>query len=269
MILIFKGGAGSGDFGHRGRHGKVGGSAPSVRRFPFPASLSEPLSLWRDTAALKADPDYWTAKGGDGISATRLIRRIAVPLVRLARGRLLAGSIYVAPHAEEAAGDNAIPVVLAGVLARITNGQADTEIVQRNRVFHTGADPMERLNAKADFAGRVEKGRRYILTDDVMTMGGTLAELAHYIQANGGIVAGVLVLVNASRSNRLVADKKLTTKLEERFGDAIRELFRVDPAALTAEEAQYLIGFRTADELRNRSLKARQETSRRLGARGV
>ena len=98
-------------------------------------------------------------------------------------------------------------------------------------------------------------------------MGGTLAELAHYIQSGSGVVAGAAVMVNAARSGCLIPDAGLTAELERRHGDAIRGIFQIDAAALTAEEAAYLIGFRTADEIRNRSAKAKQETDRRLRAR--
>jgi hypothetical protein len=87
-------------------------------------------------------------------------------------------------------------------------------------------------------------------------MGGTLAEPAHYIQSGDGAVAGVAVLVNAARSGRLTPTTRLTTMLERRHGDAIREIFQIDSPALTAEEAQYLTGFRTFDEIRNRSVAA-------------
>jgi hypothetical protein len=83
----------------------------------------------------------------------------------------------------------------------------------------------------------------------------------------GGVVAGVVVLANAARSGLLTAAVRVTALLERRHGDAIREIFQIAPAALTAEEAQYLIGFRTVDEIRNRSLTARQETDRRLRAK--
>jgi hypothetical protein len=39
--------------------------------------------------------------------------------------------------------------------------------------------------------------------------------------------------------------------------------------ALTANEATYLIGFRSTDEIRNRLAKARQETDRRLRSKGI
>ena len=136
--------------------------------------------------------------------------------------------IFVVPHAKEAPVDNAIPQVLA----RAAGAEADRDIVQRTRVFHTGADPMERLNTRARFDGPVRKGAGYVLVDDVMTMGWTLAELA---QSGGGAVAGVAVLVNAARSGRLTPAARVTATLERRHGNAVRQIFQIDPAALTAE----------------------------------
>ena len=54
----------------------------------------------------------------------------------------------------------------------------------------------------------------------------------------------------------------------ERFPDAIHHTFGIDPGALTANEARYLSGFRTADELRNRAAKAAEEIDLRLRAKG-
>ncbi len=47
-----------------------------------------------------------------------------------------------------------------------------------------------------------------------------------------------------------------------------RPTLRIDPGALTANEASYLSGFRTADELRNRAAKATEEIDLRLRAKG-
>ncbi len=44
--------------------------------------------------------------------------------------------------------------------------------------------------------------------------------------------------------------------------------FGIDPGALSANEASYLGGFRTADELRNRAAKAAEEIDLRLRAKG-
>ena len=47
---------------------------------------------------------------------------------------------------------------------------------------------MQRLIAPSEFAGTVEVGARYVLVDDVSAMGGTSADLANYVLANGGQV---------------------------------------------------------------------------------
>jgi hypothetical protein len=57
-------------------------------------------------------------------------------------------------------------------------------------------------------------------------------------------------------------------RLRERFPDAIHHTFGIDPDALSANEASYLSGFRTADELRNRAAKAAEEINLRLRAKG-
>lgn len=239
-----------------------------MRTFGIPERCGRPLFLFTDDTALKAHPDYRAAKAGDADAAGRLVRDLAEPLAGYAQEAFGPGSVYVAPHALEATGDNAIPQALAEALANAAGGEADLEIVQTTRVFHTGADPMEQLNERAEFEGVVRHDAGYVLVDDVTTMGGTLAEVAHHIQANGGSVAGVVVMVNASRSGTLALDARVAAELEKRHGQVIREVFGVDPGALTADEGRYLLGFRTADEIRNRSAKAKQETDKRLRAKG-
>ncbi|WP_316151667.1 phosphoribosyltransferase [Cupriavidus sp. BIC8F] len=154
-------------------------------------------------------------------------------------------------------------------LHHVLDGAVDESIVQTTKVFHTGADPMERMSLRACFSGHVVPGGRYVLVDDVTTMGGTLAELASYIQSHRGGVVAAVVLVCAGRSGRLVAPRKVILELERRYGDEIREIFGIATHALTADEAGYLIGFRTSDEIRNRRAKAEQETHLRLGSKGI
>jgi predicted amidophosphoribosyltransferase len=170
-----------------------------MRTFGFPAGMQGPAFLFRDDASLKAHRDYKAAKSGDPAAAVRLVIDLAEPLATRVKATIPSDVIFVAPHSREAPGENAIPQVLARALARAVGAEADRDIVQRTRVFHTGADPMERLNHRARFDGPVWGGERYVLVDDVTTMGGTLAELAHDIQAGGGAVAAVVVLVNALR----------------------------------------------------------------------
>ena len=240
-----------------------------VRTHPFPSRIERPFSLARTDVLLKAHPLYSQAKAGSAEAAVELISNIALPFIAQISSQLPSDAWYVAPHAREATGDNAIPQVLAAACASAASGLIDTDIVQISRVFHTGADPMERMATRPDFEGIVIPGADYVLVDDVTTMGGTLAELTSYIQERAGNVVGAVVLVNAGRVEEFHPSQTLLSKLKSRHENQIEHIFGIRPDALTANEANYLIGFRTADEIRNRLAKAREETNRRLRSKGI
>ena len=77
------------------------------------------------------------------------------------------------------------------------------------------------------------------------------------------------VLVNARRKKSLHPDKMTLRKLETRYANELIEIFGIAVSALTANEAQYLVGFRSVDEIRNRVAKARQEIHLRLRSKGI
>jgi len=83
------------------------------------------------------------------------------------------------------------------------------------------------------------------------------------------IVAAVVVLVNAGRVKQLQPSRMVIRKLEKRYENEIEEIFGIIPGALTANEANYLIGFKSVDEIRNRLAKARKETDLRLRSKGI
>ena len=128
---------------------------------------------------------------------------------------------------------------------------------------------MERMCLRPEFEGVVIKGARYVLVDDVTSMGGTLAELANYLQYYGGTVVAAIVFVNAGRVKQFKPTRKVISELEKRYTHEIEEIFGIVPNALTANEANYLIGFKSADEIRNRLVKARKETNLRLRSKGI
>jgi hypothetical protein len=240
-----------------------------IRQFGFPLGLAEPIWLFADDIPLKAHPAYSDAKSGDITAAVELVADLGLDFLHLNREKLPSNACYVAPHAIEASGDNAIPQVLAKAAAMISGGTVDNDIVQTSRVFHTGADPMERIATRPLFEGIVASGTPHFLVDDVTTMGGTLAELSNYILNQGGLVIGVIVLSNAGRSKNLRPNPKKLHQIVARHELKIEEILHIAPSALTANEADYLIGFRTADEIRNRLAKARKETDLRLRSKGI
>ena len=107
------------------------------RRYGFPPSINEPFWLFENDAELKAHTKYQEAKAGGVEAALELVSDVALEFLVSIRDKLPREAIYVAPHAREATGDNAIPQVLATAAAIIAEGVIETDIVQVTRVYHT------------------------------------------------------------------------------------------------------------------------------------
>ena len=240
----------------------------TIRYLPIPRGMVV-FKLCADYSELKQHPDYQQAKAGNYQSALNLVSDLAWNELEKSSSRFGSHSVFIAPFASETSGDNAIAQVLAEVFAFLSGASADKDLVQVTKVYHTGADPMQRLIHRPEFEGPVEVGAEYVLIDDVLNFGTTLAELAHYIQLNGGLVSNIAVMVNAGRNKSLSPDRKTLRILKERFANEIIEIFGINIDALTANEAQYLVGFRSSDEIRNRCLKAKKESNRRLRSKGI
>lgn len=245
-------------------------SRPESRRTTgFDKASGTVVADFKNDNLLKAHRNYRAAKGGDIDAAMRLVQDLVKTESLNAAKAFGNDVIYTPVHAEEASGRNKIPLALAAHYAASAGGELGVGIVQTNRAYHTGANAMERLLVRAEFGGQIEAGKRYVLVDDVTTMGGTLADMANYIRSQGGEVVGSVLLVNATRSGIMTPASRTIKELEVRHGKEISSLFSIEPGALTWSEAQYLIGFRTTDELRNRVAAARSERSARLLAKGI
>ena len=102
--------------------------------------------------------------------------------------------VLVSTHAIEGMGINAIPEALADILAQQLSWTADNNIIQINIVGHTGADGFFRLARQAMFDGKVSVDHCYLLVDDFVGQGGTLANLrAHIIQGNGTVLGATVL----------------------------------------------------------------------------
>lgn len=242
---------------------------PETRTANMP-SHAPIVADFNNDVPLKQHADFKAAKAGDIASAFRLVADLVKPEnISAAKEKFGSDVVYMPVMAQESSGKNQIPNALAAYYAAKTDGIMGAEIFQTNKAYHTGADAMERLIARSEFSGRIAHGQKYVLVDDVSTMGGTLADMASYIQSKGGVVSGAVLLTNASRAGTMTPEAKNIRSLGERHGQAIKELFGIDPSALTRDEAQYLVGFRTTNELRNRAAKASAERSRRIRSKAL
>jgi len=91
---------------------------------------------------------------------------------------------------------NALPGVLAGMIARHFGASVDENIIQTARPGRTVLNRIQRFLYQPRFGGPVDPKAVYILVDDAYTLGGPLATLRSHIVGNGGTVGAVCVLCN-------------------------------------------------------------------------
>ena len=207
---------------------------------------------------LRRDPDWAAAKTGDAEAALRLVERLAKPKAA-ARLRAALGEeealLVTVRQAERGSGDNLIPATFARWLAAQTGLQVDETILRKNRTKRTDANAVERLVRRAAFVGEVEPGRAYVIVDDVVTQGGTVADLRGYIEAKGGRVLAVTALQAPGANAKLAASPAQIAALRRRFGEAgeawWKETFGYDFAGVTASEARQLFRYGGLQDLRS------------------
>ena len=232
-----------------------------------------PRTAWRNfpnvfihaaESAVKQHPAYRLAKSGDDGAATDLVLDTfnldqAMALDALAAGRT---PTLVSAHAFEREGINAIPEVFADQLGQVLGWPVDAGIVQTNVVAHTGSNGFWRLARQAEFEGQVTPGCEYVLVDDFVGMGGTLANLKGYIESQGGRVLAAVALTGKSHSAQLAPSPERLHELREKHGTELENWWighfahRFD--ALTESEARYLARTETADTIRDRIAAAEQ-----------
>lgn len=215
-------------------------------------------------SAVKQHAAYWAAKTGDGGAALKLVNdtmseQANQRLLQLFPGRT---PTLVSAHAYEKEGVNAIPEILADELSKALGWPVDNGVLQINAVGHTGADGFSRLARQARFAGAVQPGGDYVLVDDFIGMGGTLANLKGHIESNGGRVLAAVALTGKPHSAKLALSPERLNELRAKHGTELEnwwiERFAHAFDALTESEARYLERTEGADTIRNRIAACQQ-----------
>ncbi len=229
--------------------------------------IKPPRTLWGDfpdvlihahESAVKQHPAYKAAKSGHGLSATALVNDTMSELKNQQLADQLKGHtpILVSAHAYEREGINAIPEAFAVEISKALGWPADTTVAQINVVAHTGADGFSRLARQAEFAGEVQAGHEYVLVDDFVGMGGTLANLKGYIESQGGKVLAAVSLTGKPHSAKLALSPERLHELRLKHGKELENWWvgRFAHAfdALTESEARYLARTEAADTIRDR-----------------
>ena len=221
-------------------------------------------------------PDYPAAKAGDPKAALRLVEGLLEPkTVEAVRQSFKPdANTYIVPvHAEESAGRNKIPAMIALVLADRLGAKVYDDIVQINRVRRTGSNANHRLAFPPQFKGDVEAGKNYILVDDTLTQGGTLAALRGYIINRGGNVLGVMVMSAKQHSLQLAPSKELLYNVQSKHGDTMNQFWKKEFGygieQLTQSEASHVYAAANVDAIRDRIAQARFAAGFGLGETGT
>lgn len=215
-------------------------------------------------SAVKQHPAYGAAKSGNGAAATALVCNTMSDAMNLALLRLLQGHtpVLVSAHAYEREGINAIPESFAVEISKALGWPHDVGVAQMNVVAHTGADGFSRMARQAEFTGVVQPGVEYVMVDDFVGMGGTLANLRGYIESNGGRVLAAACLTGKPHSSKLALSPTRLDELRKKHGAELEhwwvEQFAHPFDALTESEARYLARTEAADTIRNRIAAAKQ-----------
>lgn len=214
-----------------------------------------------DESAVKQHSCYDEAKAGGAAAAVELVNATldAEKTAGLAQRCNAENPILVSVHAEEATGRNAIPEVMADAIASASGWQTDLQIVQANVVNHTGANGFVRLARQAVFSGVAQPGRNYVIVDDFVGQGGTIANLKGWIESQGGRVIGAVVLTGKPYSAKITPSGGQIAALRSKHGqieDWWRAEFGFGFDFLTESEARYLVRSPDVDTIRNRILAA-------------
>ncbi|HFF6187710.1 TPA: PLxRFG domain-containing protein [Stenotrophomonas maltophilia] len=228
---------------------------------------------------LSAHADYDAAKAGDDTAALRVARDVITPeFVQGVRAALPEGSkpLVVAVQSQEATGNNRIPRMAAEVLAQRLGLQVSEDIVQAAKVNRSAGDALHRLANQPPFTGKVEKGRDYVLIDDTLTQGGTLAQLKTHIEDNGGKVVLATALTGKDYSRKIALNSQSLADVRERFGSIEpwwRDQFGYGFEGLTESEARTILtldkGRLDADAFRDRVAAGRVPGLRPVGEGAV
>ncbi|WP_164186104.1 PLxRFG domain-containing protein [Stenotrophomonas maltophilia] len=252
----------------------AGSSDPLFSRRGWEANFPDVVTAHRP-GRLSAHADYDAAKAGDDAAALRVARDVVTPeFVEDVRAVLPEGSkpLVVAVQSQEATGNNRIPRMAAEVLAQRLGLQVSEDIVQAAKVNRSAGDALHRLANQPPFTGKVEKGRDYVLIDDTLTQGGTLAQLKTHIEDNGGKVVLATALTGKDYSRKIALNSQSLADVRERFGSIEpwwRDQFGYGFEGLTESEARTILtldkGRVDADALRDRVAEGRVSGLRPVG----
>lgn len=231
-----------------------GESARALVEMAWPNDFPNAI-LHTNVATLKAHPDYPAAKAGDTMAAMRVVDALVKPDKLRQLAQRYPEAVLLPVLAIESSGRNKLSLALAEGLSEATGLAVENSTVQNNRTHHTGASGAHRLSTVARFDGQAPPST-YILVDDVITSGGTLAALRLHVEASGGSVVAITALAAAAYGSVVALSAATQERLYSKFpGPELDELLKErgiarDRTDLTNSQATYVLKFGSVGALR-------------------
>jgi hypothetical protein len=239
----------------------LGAEREHLRRTPW--GVFPDVVIHSDERFVKQHPLYASAKEGDTKAAEGLVEDVMANVnIQELKAVVRRSRPFVLPvHALESEGMNVIPRVFARALAQFLELPLFSGVIQINRVSHTGARGDHRLAFPAILGGEVVPGT-YLMVDDFIGQGGTLANLRGFIEANGGTAIGATALTGKAYSSRLRLEEETLMEPRIKHGEKLEEwwlaTFGYGFERLTHSEARYLTRVDDADAIPTRLALARR-----------
>ncbi|MCK2169090.1 phosphoribosyltransferase [Thalassospira xiamenensis] len=216
-----------------------------------------------DLGELQLQPEYTLAKAGDTDAAQdmaeRLVRNETINQIRNIIGNDKPRLVPVL--AEEASGHNKIPLAMAFEFGKRLGLDVDVSIYQTERVARTGEGADYRLAFNPSFDGPVTKGCKYLVFDDTLTMGGTIASLRGFLENRGGNVIAAAVMTAHPGALNIAIKPSMLEAIDQKHGPAMndfwKETFGYGIDQLTQGEAGHLRKSPSVDAIRTRIIEAR------------
>jgi adenine/guanine phosphoribosyltransferase-like PRPP-binding protein len=237
-------------------------------RIPWPTDFPDVVT---HTAVAARDqyPQYQAAKAGDGLAAATLARDLindrALAVLRQIIGER---KPLLAPVAAlESKGFNALPDALAEIISeKLGLPVEDGELLQTNVVAHTRASGWHRIVTPPSFEGAVRAGREYLLIDDHVGLGGTLANMRGYIETNGGIVIAMTTLTQSRDAAKIALTPATLDVLKSKHGQQLetywQDIFGYGLECCTEVEGSYIARQPTFDTIANVMAEAAKKARR-------
>jgi hypothetical protein len=217
-----------------------------IPRAPWPKGFPA-VVIHTDLRTRNGHPGYPGGKSGDPFDADAIAQDLIAPEAVEELSHVMHGRkpVLLPVVADEVAGFNAIPDAMAHALSNWFGFPVATgEIVQRIKVGHTKANGWHRLVTPAEFMGDVRPGADYLLIDDHVGFGGTLANLRGFFENGGGRVVGMTTLTETRGARQIAVRKSTLAELYGRHGTSLehlwQRLFGYGLDCLTEVEAGYL-----------------------------